>query len=198
MTAEPVTREEIHHRQIDLRGYRRSDGLFEVSAHLIDRKPRDFTPHAGNRTISAHSPIHDLGVTLTIASVRVVSGRWRVAWRARRSAHRRGLEQQDSRTLAQLRHLHASEGTARADGDRRDSGDGGLSSFVAGKPRPRWQADEDRQLPCVCRHARSGKRNLAGILPARISGSAVDFSYKYASPCRGAPPCASRKRAPLP
>jgi hypothetical protein len=72
MTAEPVTREEIHHRQIDLRGYRRSDGLFEVSAHLIDRKPRDFTPHAGNRTISAHSPIHDLGVTLTFDTDMIV------------------------------------------------------------------------------------------------------------------------------
>ena len=66
--AEPVTREEIHHRQIDMRGYRRSDGLFEVSAILIDRKTSDFTPSGGGRLIGAQSPIHDLGVTLVFDS----------------------------------------------------------------------------------------------------------------------------------
>ncbi|MBU9455811.1 DUF2889 domain-containing protein [Burkholderia multivorans] len=59
-----VTREEIHHRQIDMRGYRRSDGLFEVTACLTDRKPVDFTPPGDARMIAAHAPIHDLGVTL--------------------------------------------------------------------------------------------------------------------------------------
>lgn len=61
---EDVTREEIHHRQIDMRGYRRSDGLFEVTACLTDRKPVDFTPPGDARMIAAHAPIHDLGVTL--------------------------------------------------------------------------------------------------------------------------------------
>jgi hypothetical protein len=64
MRAEPVTREELHHRQIDLRTYRRSDGLFEVSAHLTDRKTRDFKPQAGKRDFPAGAPIHDMGVTL--------------------------------------------------------------------------------------------------------------------------------------
>ena len=59
-----ITREEIHHRQIDMRGYRRSDGLFEVTACLADRKTRDFTPPGGTRTVAALAPIHDLGVTL--------------------------------------------------------------------------------------------------------------------------------------
>lgn len=59
-----ITREEIHHRQIDMRGYRRSDGLFEVTASLADRKTSDFTPPGGTRTVAALSPIHDLGVTL--------------------------------------------------------------------------------------------------------------------------------------
>jgi hypothetical protein len=64
MSAEPVTREPLHHRQIDMRAYRRSDGLFEVSAHLTDTKPSDFTPHAEDRVFPAGVAIHDLGVTL--------------------------------------------------------------------------------------------------------------------------------------
>jgi hypothetical protein len=64
MSAEPVTREPLHQRHIDMQAYRRSDGLFEVSAHLTDRKSRDFKPQAGKRTFPAGAPIHDLGVTL--------------------------------------------------------------------------------------------------------------------------------------
>ncbi|KVR46466.1 DUF2889 domain-containing protein [Burkholderia multivorans] len=67
-----VTREEIHHRQIDMRGYRRSDGLFEVTVCLTDRKPVDFTPPGGARMIAAHAPIHDLGVTLVFDGDMVV------------------------------------------------------------------------------------------------------------------------------
>lgn len=63
--AEPVvTREELHLRQIEMRGYRRNDGLFEVSARLVDRKTHDFTPPGGARLVAAQTPIHDLGVTL--------------------------------------------------------------------------------------------------------------------------------------
>jgi hypothetical protein len=64
MSAEPVTREPLHHRQIDMRVYKRSDGLFEASAHLTDTKSRDFKPHAGDHTFRTGSPIHDMGVTL--------------------------------------------------------------------------------------------------------------------------------------
>jgi hypothetical protein len=62
--AKPVTREALHHRQIDLRTCKRSDGLFEVSAHLTDRKSRDFKPQAGKHEFPAGAPIHDMGVTL--------------------------------------------------------------------------------------------------------------------------------------
>jgi hypothetical protein len=61
---EPVTREEIHHRQIDMRGYRRSDGLYEATACLVDRKANDFTPPGGASRVRAHSPIHDMELTL--------------------------------------------------------------------------------------------------------------------------------------
>ncbi|AOJ26966.1 MULTISPECIES: DUF2889 domain-containing protein [Burkholderia] len=67
-----ITREEIHHRHIDMRGYRRSDGLFEVTACLADRKTSDFTPPGGTRTVAALSPIHDLGVTLVFDADMVV------------------------------------------------------------------------------------------------------------------------------
>ncbi|WP_026045464.1 DUF2889 domain-containing protein [Burkholderia stagnalis] len=59
-----ITREPLHLRQIDMRGYRRSDGLFEASACLTDRKMHDFAPPGGTRVVLAQSPIHDLGVTL--------------------------------------------------------------------------------------------------------------------------------------
>jgi hypothetical protein len=59
-----VTREAIHHRQIDMHGYRRSDGLFEVRARLTDTKNHDFAPPAGDRTIAAGMPIHDVQVAL--------------------------------------------------------------------------------------------------------------------------------------
>lgn len=59
-----IAREPLHLRQIDMRGYRRSDGLFEASACLTDRKMHDFAPPGGSRVVLAQSPIHDLGVTL--------------------------------------------------------------------------------------------------------------------------------------
>jgi hypothetical protein len=67
-----VTREEIHHRQIDMRGYRRSDGLFEASAHLTDRKSADFTPPGDSRLVPANAAIHDLGVTLVFGMDMVI------------------------------------------------------------------------------------------------------------------------------
>jgi hypothetical protein len=59
-----VSREELHFRRIDMRGYRRSDGLYEVEGRVVDRKPHDFTPASGGRSVAAHQPIHDMGVRL--------------------------------------------------------------------------------------------------------------------------------------
>ena len=49
-----------------------SDGRFEVTACLADRKTFDFTPPGGTRTVAALSPIHDLGVTLVFDADMVV------------------------------------------------------------------------------------------------------------------------------
>jgi Protein of unknown function (DUF2889) len=63
-SADSVEREEMHLRQIEMRGFRRSDGLYEVEGRLIDRKPQAFTPPNGGRHVLAGMPIHNLGVRL--------------------------------------------------------------------------------------------------------------------------------------
>lgn len=65
-------REELHWRRIDMRGFRRKDGLFEVEGRVIDRKGTDFTPASGDRTVPAHEPVHNLGVRLVFDEAMVV------------------------------------------------------------------------------------------------------------------------------
>ncbi len=67
-----VTREELHVRRIEFRGFQRSDGLFEVEGCLTDRKPMDFQPPSGSRVVRANDPIHDLGVRVVFDSDMVV------------------------------------------------------------------------------------------------------------------------------
>lgn len=67
-----VPREEMHLRQLEFRGFRRSDGLFELEARLIDRKPHDFTPPADTRVVPANQAIHDLGVRVVFDADMVV------------------------------------------------------------------------------------------------------------------------------
>ena len=59
-----ITREELHFRRIDMRGFQRSDGLFEVEGRVTDRKPRDFVPASGGPAKPAGEPVHDMGVRL--------------------------------------------------------------------------------------------------------------------------------------
>lgn len=69
---EPLTREELHFRRIDMRGWRRSDGLFEIEGRVVDRKPFDFRPPSDQRVVRAQEPIHDLGVRLVFDADRVI------------------------------------------------------------------------------------------------------------------------------
>lgn len=57
-------REELHFRRMDMRGYRRRDGLYEVEGRLTDRKSQDFKVFSGTRVVPAHEPVHDMGVRL--------------------------------------------------------------------------------------------------------------------------------------
>lgn len=70
-----VTRDELHFRRIDMRGYRRSDGLYEVEGRVTDTKPNDFAPGAGaGEVVPAHAPIHDMGVRLVFDLDMVIHG----------------------------------------------------------------------------------------------------------------------------
>lgn len=62
--AAATTREELHFRRIDMRGFRRSDGLYEVEGRVTDRKPFDIPIAGEKRIVPAHEPIHDMGVVL--------------------------------------------------------------------------------------------------------------------------------------
>ena len=76
------TREELHLRRIELRGFRRSDGLYEVEANLTDRKAIDFQPPSRDRPIRAGDLIHDhvvrvaFGADLVIVEVEAYMRVW--------------------------------------------------------------------------------------------------------------------------
>jgi len=64
---DPGPREELHFRRIDMRGYRRPDGLYEIEGRIVDRKPHVFDPTGLTdmaRVVPANEPIHNMGVRL--------------------------------------------------------------------------------------------------------------------------------------
>ncbi len=65
-------RTELHFRRIDMRGWARDDGLFEVEGRVTDQKPHDFTPPSGTKVVPANQPIHDMGVRLVFDADMVV------------------------------------------------------------------------------------------------------------------------------
>ena len=61
-----IEREEIHHRQVDLRFFRRSDGLYEVEGRLVDRKSHPFRRVLHDQDTPPGTPLHDIVVRLVI------------------------------------------------------------------------------------------------------------------------------------
>jgi hypothetical protein len=61
-----MEREELHHRQIDLRFYRREDGLYEVVGRLVDTKRQPFRRQLATADTPPGTPIHDIAVHLVI------------------------------------------------------------------------------------------------------------------------------------
>jgi hypothetical protein len=61
-----VERKELHHRQIDLRFFERSDGLFEVEGRLVDRKTHPFRRVLHDCDTPAGTPLHDIEVRLVV------------------------------------------------------------------------------------------------------------------------------------
>ena len=61
----PAPRGPIHHRQIDCRGYRREDGLWDIEGHLTDVKSYPFA-NAWRGEIGPGEAIHDMWLRLTL------------------------------------------------------------------------------------------------------------------------------------
>lgn len=64
--SEASERREIHHRVIDMKAYARTDGLYEVEARLVDRKPFAFQRLSNPEPIAPGEPLHDLSIRLTL------------------------------------------------------------------------------------------------------------------------------------
>jgi hypothetical protein len=60
-----VEREEVHCRRIELRGYRRADGLYDIEAHLIDTRSYAMSLEGG-KSIEPGEALHDMAIRLTV------------------------------------------------------------------------------------------------------------------------------------
>ncbi len=64
--SENIEREELHHRQLDLRFYKRRDGLYEVEGRLVDTKSHPFRRQLAPGDTPPGQPIHDIVVRLVV------------------------------------------------------------------------------------------------------------------------------------
>ncbi len=61
----PAARERLHTRQIECQGFQRTDGLWDIEAHMTDRKTYSF-PSDERGEVTAGTPIHDMWVRVTL------------------------------------------------------------------------------------------------------------------------------------
>jgi hypothetical protein len=61
----PAPREHLHTRQIECQGFQRADGLWDIEAHMTDRKSYSF-PSDERGEVKAGTPIHDMWVRATL------------------------------------------------------------------------------------------------------------------------------------
>ena len=64
MLSDPAPREPVHTREINLKGFRREDGLMDVEGVITDVKTYDF-PNRTKGTIKAGKPYHHMHVRIT-------------------------------------------------------------------------------------------------------------------------------------
>lgn len=67
-----LTREALHHRQIDLHFYRLSNGDYEVVGRVIDTKSHAFRLQLATEDLPAGSPIHDIEVRMVVDETLIV------------------------------------------------------------------------------------------------------------------------------
>ncbi|HSW19790.1 MAG TPA: DUF2889 domain-containing protein, partial [Ramlibacter sp.] len=63
---DPTSRREIHHRSIEMRAFVRDDGLYDVEARLVDRKPFPFQRLSSPDAVPAGQALHDLWIRMTV------------------------------------------------------------------------------------------------------------------------------------
>jgi hypothetical protein len=63
--SEPVSRTKLHTRRIELQGYQRTDGLFDIEAALTDTKTTGF-PNEDRGFIAAGEPLHGMVMRMTV------------------------------------------------------------------------------------------------------------------------------------
>lgn len=61
----PAQREQLHTRHIECQGFRRGDGLWDIEAHMTDRKTYSF-PSDERGEVTAGRPIHDMWLRVTL------------------------------------------------------------------------------------------------------------------------------------
>jgi hypothetical protein len=59
-----IGRELLHRRAIEIHGYKREDGLYDIEGHLVDTKGYDFKLAAGVRR--AGEPVHGMWLRITV------------------------------------------------------------------------------------------------------------------------------------
>ena len=70
--SQPASRREVHARTIDIRAFGRDDGLYDIEAQLIDRKPFAFWRVAQLEPTPPGEPLHDFSIRLTVDKTLVV------------------------------------------------------------------------------------------------------------------------------
>lgn len=61
----PAERQPLHVRQITMTGYQRSDGLYDVEAHLVDTKTYAFS-NQDRGTVEVGTPLHGMLARMTL------------------------------------------------------------------------------------------------------------------------------------
>lgn len=67
----PVPRERLHTRRIEIQGYRRADGLYDIEAHLTDTKPMGQANH-DRGWIAPEEPIHEMWLRITLDATMLI------------------------------------------------------------------------------------------------------------------------------
>jgi len=107
-----VQRTPLHSRTIQLDGFARDDGLFDVDARLTDVKHYRMTNWPGG-SLNAGEPMHDMHVTMTVDADGIIHG-----LQARAAAHPHQVCQQGAANFSRLVGLSIRKGFTKAVAER--------------------------------------------------------------------------------